>query len=121
MRLNRRVRNRTHGGVRGRGYSAPPTRLEELCSGVDDHVVVTGFLHGEAVEHNTAVGDVDGGLSAVDVKSLPCAKGGGRAAARSEGLYQFLTAHERFGSCPYELHSPVFCAIILQTKGRDCG
>ena len=26
-RLNRRVRNRTHGGVRGRGYSAPPTRL----------------------------------------------------------------------------------------------
>ncbi len=26
MRLNRRVRNRTHGGVRGRGYSAPPTR-----------------------------------------------------------------------------------------------
>ena len=27
MRLNRRVRNRTHGGVRGRGYLAPPTRL----------------------------------------------------------------------------------------------
>ena len=29
MRLNRRVRNRTHGGVRGRGYLAPPTRLED--------------------------------------------------------------------------------------------
>ena len=28
MRLNRRVRNRTHGGVRGRGYLAPPTRLQ---------------------------------------------------------------------------------------------
>ena len=28
MRLNRRVRNRTHGGVRGRGYLAPPTRLD---------------------------------------------------------------------------------------------
>ena len=27
MRLNRRVPNGTHGGVRGRGYAAPPTRL----------------------------------------------------------------------------------------------
>jgi len=25
--LNRRVPNGTHGGVRGRGYAAPPTRL----------------------------------------------------------------------------------------------
>ena len=72
--------------------------MEELCSGGDDHVVVTGFLHGEAVEGGSAGGNVDGGLSTVDVKSLPCAKGGGRAAARSEGLRQVLTAHERFGS-----------------------
>ena len=30
MRLNRRVPNGTHGGVRGRGYSAPPTRLAAI-------------------------------------------------------------------------------------------
>ena len=28
--LNRRVRNRTHGGVRGRSLKAPPTRLETV-------------------------------------------------------------------------------------------
>ena len=29
MRLNRRVPNGTHGGVRGRGLLAPPTRLKK--------------------------------------------------------------------------------------------
>jgi len=29
VRLNRRIGSPTYGGVRGRGYSAPPTRLRE--------------------------------------------------------------------------------------------
>ena len=38
MRLNRRVPNGTHGGVRGRGYAAPPTRL--FISQADiDHIL----------------------------------------------------------------------------------
>ncbi len=33
MRLNRRVPNGTHGGVRGRGFSVPPTRFASKGSG----------------------------------------------------------------------------------------
>ena len=41
MRLNRRVPNGTHGGVRGRGYSAPPTRFwPESRRGQDEEKLI---------------------------------------------------------------------------------
>ena len=38
MRLNRRVPNGTHGGVRGRGYFVPPTRCMKIVSVVSYYI-----------------------------------------------------------------------------------